>query len=78
MRFVAVSVVGGKLDAHEEEAKLDILMLVGVEDIGVVLLHKKIGNGGDETFAVGAVDEENGGLGHGAALIRAFFREAPR
>ena len=70
-------VVGGELDAHEEEAKLDVLVLVGVEDVGVVLLDEEVGDGGDETFAVRAVDEKNGGLGHGAELIRAFFlREA--
>jgi hypothetical protein len=74
VRFVTVSMVGGKLYAHEEEAELDILMLVGIENVSVILLYKEVGNGGDETFAVRAVDEENGGLGHGSALIRAFFR----
>jgi hypothetical protein len=74
--FVAGDVVGGERDAHEEETKLDILMLIGVENIGVVLLHQKVGNGGDETFAVGTVDEKNGGFGHGSNLIRAFFKEA--
>lgn len=65
-------VVGGELDTHEEEAELDVLMLVGIENVGVVLLHEEVGDGGDEAFTVGAVNEKNGGLGHGAALIRAF------
>jgi hypothetical protein len=74
VRFIAMGVVGGELDTHEEEAELDVLMLVGIEDVRVALLHEKVGDGGDETFTVGAVDEKNGGLGHGVALIRAFFR----
>ncbi len=68
VRFIAIGVVGGELDAHEEEAKLDVLVLVGVEDVGVVLLNQEVGDGGDETFAVGAVDEKNGGLGHGSVI----------
>jgi hypothetical protein len=72
--FIAEKIVGGELDAHEEESKLHVLMLVGVEDVGVVLMNKEVGDGGDETFAVGAVNEENGGTGHGVGLIRAFFR----
>jgi hypothetical protein len=76
--FVAVEVVGGELDTHEEETKLHILVLIGVEDVGVVLLNQKVGDGGDKAFAVGAVDEENGGLGHrgtneSAEFIRAFL-----
>jgi hypothetical protein len=34
--------VGGELDAHEEEAELDVLVLVGVEDVDVVLLTRKL------------------------------------
>lgn len=64
--FVAIGLVGGELDAHEEEAKLDVLVLVGIEDVGVVLLNEEVGNGGDETFAVGAVDEKNSSLRHNA------------
>ena len=74
MSLVATGVVGSKLDAHEEETQLDVLMLVGVENVGVVLLNEEVGDGGNETFAVGAVDEKNGSLGHSAELIRAFFR----
>ena len=55
----------GELDAHEEEAEFGVLMLIGVQDVDVVLLHKKRHDGGDEAFAVGAVDEEGGGLGDG-------------
>jgi hypothetical protein len=68
VRFVAMGIVGGELDAHEKEAKLDILMLVGVEDVGVVLVNEEVGDGGDEAFTIGAVDEKNSGLGHGADI----------
>lgn len=81
-RFVTLKIVGGELDTHEEESKLYILVLIGVEDVGVVLLNQKVGDRGDEAFAVGAVDEENGGLGHrgtkeSAELIRAFLLFEP-
>ena len=32
--FAEASGVGGELDADEEEAELDVLMLVGVQDVG--------------------------------------------
>ncbi|HEV2710308.1 MAG TPA: hypothetical protein VGU67_08860 [Edaphobacter sp.] len=72
VHFIAANVVRSELDAHEEEAKFHILMLIGVQNIGVVLLDEKVGDGGDETFAVGAVNEKNGYLGHGDELIKAF------
>ena len=83
--FIAVDVVGGELDTHEEEAKFDVLVLIGIEDVGVALLNEKVGDSGDETFTVWAVDEENGGLGHSAESIKAslliarrsMFREFP-
>ncbi len=54
-------VIQGELDAHEEEAKLVVLMLVGVQDIGV-MLEQEIGDGRDNSFAVGAIDEQDSGL----------------
>ena len=60
--------VGGELDAHEEEAELDILMLVGVEDVDVVASDEKIHDGGDDSLAVGTVDEQDGDLGIGHCL----------
>jgi hypothetical protein len=43
-------------------------MLVGIENVGVVLLNEEVGDGGDEAFAIGAVDKKNGGFGHGADI----------
>ncbi len=63
--LVAMDIVGGELDAHKKESKLDILVLIGIKNIGVVLLNQKVGDSGHETFTVGAVDQKSGGLGHG-------------
>ena len=60
--FAETGGVGGELDAHEEEAKFDILMLVGVEDVDVVARNEKINDGGDDSLAVGTVDEQDGDL----------------
>ena len=56
---------GRELDAHEEEAEFDVLMLVGVEDVDVVVLDEEGHDRGDDAFAVGTVDEEGGGSGGG-------------
>src|SRR5262249_39160407 len=48
---------------HEEEAQLVILMLVGVKNVGAALV-KQAGDAGDESLAVGAVDQENCGVFH--------------
>jgi len=45
------------LDAHEEEAQFVVLVLVGVEDVGS-MLGKQRGDAGNETFLVGAIDEQ--------------------
>jgi len=58
-------VFGGELDAHEEEGELGVLMLVCVEDVGVVVEDEEVGDGGDDALAVGAVEEEDGCLGGG-------------
>ena len=60
--FVEAGRVGGELDAHEEEAGFDILMLVGVEDVDVVGVDEEVDDGDDDALAVGAVDEQDGGL----------------
>jgi hypothetical protein len=39
--FVEVGGVGGELDAHKEQAGLDVLMLVGVEDVDVVAVCRR-------------------------------------
>ena len=54
---------GDELDAHEEEAKFDVLMLVGVEDVDVVTLDQKVDDGDDDSLAVGTIDEEDCGFG---------------
>jgi hypothetical protein len=46
---------------HQEQLEFSVLVLVGVQDIGVVLVEK-IGNGGHQTFLVGATDEQDGGV----------------
>ena len=53
--------LGRKLHTHEEKRKLDILMLIGIEDVDVVILNKKIDDGDDNALTVGAIDEEYGG-----------------
>jgi hypothetical protein len=41
------------LDPHQEQLQFGVLMLVGVQDVGVVQ-QQKIGNGGDQSLLVGA------------------------
>jgi hypothetical protein len=53
------------LDAHQEQAALGVLVLVRVQDVGVVSIQE-LGDGGDNPFAVGAVDQQDAGLRHGA------------
>lgn len=49
------------LDAHKKQAEFIILMLVGMQDIGAVGVEK-LGYGGDQSFAVGAIDEQDGSV----------------
>ena len=65
------------LDAHEEETKIVILVLVGVQDVGASLIEQR-GDARHKTLAVRAVDEQNGrifhvhfSLSHGAHCKRA-------
>jgi len=44
--------------------QLGILMLVRVQDIGVVP-QQKFGNRGHQTFLVGAGNQQDGGMSHG-------------
>ena len=67
---LAVAVVAGEvepgqvpLDPHEEQAAFGVLVLVGVEDVGVVP-EQEVGDGGGDALAVGAVDEQDAGAGH--------------
>ena len=72
--FAEAGGVGGELDAHEEEAKLDILMLVGVQDVDVVAGNEKIHDGGDDSLAVGTVDEQDCDLGLGFGMFQRDMR----
>ena len=53
------------LDAHEEEAGFRVLVLVGMGDVGAVAVEQT-SYGGDQSFAVGGVDQEYGCAGHGS------------
>src|SRR5665213_1516797 len=63
--LVEAAGLGRKLHAHEEEAEFHVLVLIGIEDVDVVILDEEIDDGDDDAFAVGAIDQEYGGPGHG-------------
>ena len=46
---------------HEEQVFHLVLMLVGVQDVGVVG-HQEVGDGGDQTLFVRAAHQQGGGL----------------
>src|ERR1035441_3228255 len=68
-KFCAESrVVKGKileipLHAHEEEAEIGVLMLIGMQDVGAVPVQET-GNAGYDALAVGAVNQKNSGIWH--------------
>ena len=43
-------------------------MLIGVQDVAVVL-EDEVSNAGDDSFAVGTADEENGGIFHERQIL---------
>lgn len=49
--------------AHEEQILFGILMLVCVQDVGVVPIEK-VGDCRNQTFAVGTIDQQGGGVFH--------------
>ena len=57
---------------HQEQFQLGILMLVGMQDIGVVR-QQKIGDGGDQPSLVGAGNQQDGGMTHGRTGKDAVF-----
>lgn len=61
--FVALAVIQGEFDTHEEEGKVDVLMLVGMTDVRVVA-NEKISNGGYDAFAVWTGNQQDCGLEH--------------
>ncbi len=56
---MAVAICKRPLDTHEEEAELVVLVLVGVQDVGSLIVEKR-GDARDEAFLVRAIDQENG------------------
>jgi hypothetical protein len=56
------------LDAHQEEIPLGVLMLVGVQDISVVLVEE-LGNRGDNASTVRTGNEQDGGVLHAGYSI---------
>jgi hypothetical protein len=70
-----------EVDALEEEARLRVGVLVGLEDVGAVPV-KDLGQRGDDPAAVGAADEQRRGLGgargHGRSSLAGFAVEGPQ
>jgi hypothetical protein len=57
---------------HEKQAGLVVLVLVGVDNVGSVLI-KNAGDRGDKAFAVRARDKEDGGILHSKGRQPAFY-----
>ena len=57
------------LDAHEEEAEIVILVLIGVQDVCSVLVEQP-GHTRHQPFTVRAIDEKNGRILHAAFSLR--------
>ena len=51
------------LDAHEEQLQLVVLVLVGVKDVGSMRV-KEVGDSGHYPPAIGAVNQQDGGVLH--------------
>jgi hypothetical protein len=51
------------LHPHEKELGFGVLMLIGVGDVGAVLVEQ-VGDARHQAFAVRTIDEENGGIPH--------------
>ena len=60
---IDVEVFGIELNTHQEESGFFVGVLVGVQDVAAVSVDE-VGDGGDFAFAVGAGDEEDGGVLH--------------
>jgi hypothetical protein len=51
------------LDAHEEQAEIVVLVLIGMQDVRTVLVEEP-GNAGHQPFTVRAIDEKNSCVFH--------------
>src|SRR5271169_208282 len=58
-----IKIGGIELDSRQKEIGFLVSMLVGEQDVAVVA-KDEVGNRGDDSFAVGAVDEKDGGSLH--------------
>src|SRR5262249_6849746 len=70
-----------EVDALEEEPRLAVRVLVGLEDVGAVAVEH-LRERGDDPAAVGARDEQGrgvgaGGRGHGGGGVGRFFLVPP-
>jgi len=54
------------LHPHQEQPELGVLVLVGVQDVGVVP-EQEVGDGCDQPLLVGAGQQQNGGVAHGGS-----------
>ncbi len=57
-----------ELHAHKEPCRFGVGVLVGVEDVAAVP-KDEVGDGGDQSFLVGATDEEDGTGSHGLSNV---------
>ena len=69
---VQIETVKIPFHAHQEERLGGILVLVGVQDVGLVGIQK-IGDGSHETLAIRASDQQNGGVPHVILHDRRFL-----
>jgi hypothetical protein len=60
---VKIKVRRVELDSGQKKIGFLVSVLIGEQDVAVVA-KDKIGNRGDDSFAVGAGDEKDGGVGH--------------
>jgi hypothetical protein len=76
-REVKIEFRGIELDAGEKKIRCFVSVLVGEQDVAVVLKNE-IGNGRDHALAVGTGDEEDGGVVHKIRLVSPVVLCVPR
>jgi hypothetical protein len=60
---VKIEIRGIELDPSQKEVGFLVSMLIGEQDVSVVA-KDEVGNRSDDSFAVGAGDEKDGGVEH--------------
>ncbi len=60
--LVEPSRLGRKLDSHEEQPSLNILVLIRIQDIDVISLHQEVDDRHNNTLAVRAINQQDGSL----------------